>query len=79
MGWGSGTPAAHPYPKSWQVTPRPVQIFQYQKNLSIRHKVLKREVKYMYVLLNAYNSYRFKAYFHFPLPTILMLSFSVEI
>ena len=22
MGWGSGTPAAHPYPKSWQVTPR---------------------------------------------------------
>ena len=21
MGWGSGTPAAHPYPKSWQVTP----------------------------------------------------------
>ena len=24
MGWGSGTPAAHPYPKSWQVTPPPV-------------------------------------------------------
>ena len=23
MGWGSGTPAAHPYPKSWQVTPPP--------------------------------------------------------
>ena len=23
MGWGSGTPAAHPYPKSWQVTPHP--------------------------------------------------------
>ena len=21
MGWGSGTPAAHPYPKPWQVTP----------------------------------------------------------
>ena len=21
MGWGSGTPADHPYPKSWQVTP----------------------------------------------------------
>ena len=21
MGWGSGLPAAHPYPKSWQVTP----------------------------------------------------------
>ena len=25
MGWGSGTPAAHPYPKSWQVTPPPPQ------------------------------------------------------
>ena len=24
MGWGSGTPDAHPYPKSWQVTPRDV-------------------------------------------------------
>ena len=23
MGWGSGTPAAHPYPKPWQVTPPP--------------------------------------------------------
>ena len=23
MGWGPGTPAAHPYPKSWQVTPPP--------------------------------------------------------
>ena len=23
MGWGSGTPAAHPYPKSWQVNPPP--------------------------------------------------------
>ena len=27
MGWGSGTPAAHPYPKSWQVTPPPVAGF----------------------------------------------------
>ena len=27
MGWGSGTPAAHPYPKSWQVTPPPRVIF----------------------------------------------------
>ena len=26
MGWGSGTPAAHPYPKSWQVTPPPVPM-----------------------------------------------------
>ena len=23
MGWGPGTLAAHPYPKSWQVTPPP--------------------------------------------------------
>ena len=23
MGWGSGTPAAHPYPKSWHVNPPP--------------------------------------------------------
>ena len=27
MGWGSGTPAAHPYPKSWQVTPPVSQSF----------------------------------------------------
>ena len=24
MGWGPGTSAAHPYPKSWQVNPDPL-------------------------------------------------------
>ena len=28
MGWGSGTPAEHPYPKSWQVTPPPWSTWQ---------------------------------------------------
>ena len=26
MGWGPRTPAAHPYPKSWQVTPPPPPV-----------------------------------------------------
>ena len=26
IGWGPGTPAARPYPKSWQVTPPPLPI-----------------------------------------------------
>ena len=33
MGWGPGTPAARPYPKSWQVTPPPPlreRILQYK-------------------------------------------------
>ena len=32
MGWGSGTPAAHPYPKSWQVTPPPPCV-KYERRL----------------------------------------------
>ena len=57
MGWGSGTPAAHPYPKSWQVTPRVkcteagtmVLRFPYEYNLSITFLLIIQIVYFYYV------------------------------